>query len=293
MKELGPQRLSSVHLSGHLLQRAEQTVQHLERSKEDLLAKSGHPAYAFVDRYVEPILAPAREVVAAARSGTSVNISKWAVAGVEMVSLVQEESRLLWKIYEYCLEKTHDAVLEDMAFIISCPRELVSSSWVPSSEQPALIRRIEDGLQPLLQEFETLRARSPQSASLSDLFSWKYELDEERQRLHDLALEIIDTQIQQAAPLPAELESLSNEVASWPSVFELERTSTRLRELIETNAIDRADERLVEFFERMRGHVQHLVEDEEGDIHEAMLLQLKEHVRAIERLLGLSHSDPS
>jgi hypothetical protein len=292
--ELVPQvkRLLSVHLSGHLLQRAERSVQHIEQAKEELLVHSGQPAWAFIERYVEPILTPAREILIAARTGGSADVSRWAIAGIEMVSLVQEEDRLRRKIYEFCLEKTRDAILEDMAFIVSYPHELVSSSWILTEEQPELINRIEAGLQPLLHEYETLLTRHPRSFDLNVLFRWKLELDEERQRLHDLSLATIDEQIQQMASLWSAIQGESaSEAPPWPlSVFELEETSTRLREVLEAGMADRTNERVVAFFERMRGHIQVLVESEEGDVHEEALLRLKEHVRAIERLLGLKES---
>ena len=296
--ELAPQvkQTLSVHLSGDLLQRAQESVQHLALAKNELLSQCGRQGQAFVERYVDPILVPAHELLAAARSGAEVDISKWAVAGVEMLSLVQDEAWLQRRIYDFCLEKTRDALVEDIAFIESCPQELMSGSGVPVQKRPALIGRIDVGLRPLLGEFEQLLTRHPRSSDLATLFRWKVELDEERQRLHDLSLEAIDRQIQQATPLwrtiqsvrkdPFDLETLASAVPSWPlSVFEIEETSTRLREVLETGVADRTDERIIEFFERMRGRIQELVESDE--VHEAALLRLKEHVLAIERLLGL------
>jgi hypothetical protein len=287
------------------LQRAERSVRHLDQAKEELLAHSGGPAHAFIDRYVEPILAPAREIVTIARSGGTADVSKWAVAGVEMVSLVQEESRLRRKIYEFCLEKSRDAVLEDIAFIVSYPNELVSSSWIPIEERPELLRRIESTLQPILQELEGLLTRHPRSFDLRVLFQWKQELDEERQRLHDLSLNTIDAEIQQTTPLWQTIQGEGNPEAEqflekievfaseppWPlSVFELEETSTRLRKVLEAGIADRTNDQVVEFFERMRGRIDVLVESDEGDVHEAVLRRIKEDIRVIELLLGLKES---
>lgn len=297
-------RCLSVHLSGHLLQRAERAVQHLDRAKAELLVQMGQPAHAFIERYIEPILSPAREIIAAARTGGVADVSKWAVAGVEMLSLVQED-RLRRKIYEYSLEKTRDAILEDMAFIVSYPNELLGSSWIPLEERPDLFRRIETSLQPILHELEGLLTRHPRSLDLKILFQWKKDLDEERQRLHDLSLTTIDNVIKETTPFwpttqgesTEEEFSFMNEIdafarePSWPlSIFELEETSMRLRKVLEEGMADRSNERIVEFFERMKGRIDILIESDDGDIHEAGLLRLKEHIRVIERLLGFKES---
>ena len=297
--ELAPQvkQTLSVHLSGDLLQRAEKSVYSLDLAREELLSQCGHQGHAFVERYVDPVLVPAHELLAAARSGAEVDVSRWAVAGVEMISLIHDEARLQRRIYDFCLEKTREALVEDVAFIASCPQELINDSEVPAQKRPSLLKRIEADLRPLLDEFEKLLTHHPRSPDLKTLFGWKFDLDEERQRLHDLSLTAIDQQIQRATPLwraiqsgreeaPFDLDSLASEVPSWPlSVFELEETSTRLREVLEAGIADRADERVVAFFDRMRGSIQELAESEE--VHDEALLRLKDHVLAIERLLGL------
>ena len=85
--ELAPQvkQTLSVHLSGDLLQRAEKSVYSLDLAREELLSQCGHQGHAFVERYVDPVLVPAHELLAAARSGAEVDVSRWAVAGVEMI----------------------------------------------------------------------------------------------------------------------------------------------------------------------------------------------------------------
>ena len=293
-----PQQTLSVHLPKHLLQQVEASIHHLDNAKRELIERFGPQAEAFVDRYVEPILSPAHDLIESARRGEPVDVSRWAVASAELLSLVQDEEKLRRKIFGFCLEKTRDAILEDITFIASCPHELVESSWAPLSERPGLIKRIDADLQPILQEFEKLLTRRPQSHDLETLFRWRAELDGERQRLHDLSLATIDAQIQKTAPLwltlqsglgeipsSSELEILAGEIPEWPlSILDLEETSRRLLRILETDISHRTDERVVAFFDRMRGRIQSVIESE--DIHEASLRRLQKQVRAIERLLN-------
>ena len=300
-KETARRRLMSLYSAPNLVQQAKNSVEKLELSKNALVQEHGPRAQAFADRYIDPFFAPIKNLIQAKQEGKIPEMPQDAVGSVEILAIAGDPARLRRKIYTSIKSKTQDVILEDIAFLLSYPNEAIGDAHVAPEQHRALLRKIEDALQPILLELESLLSVDPPSSAFNDLFQWRVDIDTQRQRLHDLAMNIINEEIrrnspywktieedleQKGDPFLEELEIFSSGSLNWPlSIFELEETAARLREALESELVSLQNGRMAAFFERMKSHSQILIESEESEGHEETLNRIIENIEAIERLL--------
>ncbi len=303
VSEASAKRLLSQYSSRDLIRRAEGSIAQLELSKQVLLQEFGSRAQAFVERYIDPVIDPVKSLVVAGREGKGIETVKGAVGGVELLAIMHDDSRLRRKIHDSLEMKTREAILEDIAFIMSYPSEALAEATIPASQRGEILRQIEEALQPVLLELESLLSSGLPAYEFVPLFQWREAIDGERQRLHDRAMQIIDEKIHGDVPLwrtlknlpPNEVSPFLEEMATfaqsdrvWPlSIFELEELSSYLREIIEEETASRKDERLLVLFSKMKSHLEVFLESEEGEGHEEALTRIVDQVRAIDSLLGM------
>lgn len=296
-------RLLSLYATPNLVQQAKESISRLEASKQALLEEFGHVAQAFVDRYIDPVFAPIKTMIRDKNEGKAPVIPKDAVESVEILAMAHDPSRLKRKIRDSIKHKTRDVLLEDIAFLLSYPSEAIGDASIPSDQRGPLLRQIEIDLQPILLELESMLSIHPPSTEFSALFEWKIDVDAKRQILHDESMRIIESEIHrnipywksleddlgnQEDPFLDELEIFTEGSLHWPlSIYELEDASARLREALEKELVGLQNERVVIFFDRMKSHVKTLQESEESEGHEEALTRIFDHVKAIDRLLGL------
>lgn len=300
--EASAKRLLSQYSFRDLMRKAKGAIAEVELAKQALLQQFGPRAQAFVDRYVTPVIEPVVSYVQMGRQGDLSETMRGAVGSVELLAMLHDELRLSRKIRESLEGKTREVILEDIAFILSYPTEAVEDARIPVARRRRILRRIEEALQPVLLDLEALLSVRPPSSELISLFQWRVGVDARRQRLHDGALQVIDEEIHRDAPLWGSLKNLplpqisafledfelflQGEMA-WPmSLLELEEMSAFMHQLVEKDASNRADARLLALFEQVRAYVDVLCESSEGEGHEEVLGRIVDHVRAIERLLG-------
>jgi hypothetical protein len=304
--ETAAKRLLSQYSSRDLVRRAESSIAQLELAKQVLLQEFGSRAQAFVDRYIDPVIEPVKSFVYESREGKVLESFKGAIGNVELLAILHDDTRLSRKIRETLEAKTKDVILEDIAFILSYPSEALEDAAIPASQRAGLLRDIEEALQPVLLDLESLLSVRSPSYEFIPLFQWRAGVDLQRQRLHDKAMQIIEEKVHKGAPmwrsladLPAQemivylegIESFSGKDRSWPlSLFELEEISSHLREIVEGQVVSRQDEKLLQLFGQVRSYVEALLESEEGDVHEDALFRIVDQVRAIEALLGIRHT---
>jgi hypothetical protein len=306
VSESSAKRVLSQYSSRDLLRRADSSIARIELSKQILLQQFGTRAQAFVERYVFPVVEPIKSFIQSIREGLVAPDVKDAVGSLELLAMMHDENRLFRKIRDSLETKTRDAILGDIAFILSYPSEALEDAFIPAAQRGAILREIEEKQQPLLLELEDLLSVHPTTFELIPLFEWRLGIDQKRQRLHDASMQIIDEKIRKGVPLWSSLKDLpSKEISpfleeldleaekdlTWPlSVLELEEVSVHLRQIVEEDIASREDKKLLQIFEQMRSQVESLIESVEGEEHEEALSRITDQIKAIEQLLG---QDPS
>jgi hypothetical protein len=301
--ETSAKRLLSQYSSQDLIRRAGSSIAQIKLSKQAFLQEFGTRAQAFVDRYIDPVVEPIKSFVHGGREEKVSETLKGAVGSVELLAMLHDETRLRRKIRDSLESRTRDIILEDISFILSYPSEALEDAAIPAAHRGFILREIEESLQPILLELESLLSVCPPSYEFIPLFQWRVGVDSKRQHLHDCAMQVIDEKIHKRIPLwrslkelPAkeifpfleELELVTEKDRIWPlSIFELEEISSHLREIIEGEVASRQDKRLLMLFDHMKAHVEVLLESEGEEDHEKALMRIVDQVRAIELLLGL------
>jgi hypothetical protein len=290
-----------VHSSPNLVQRAREAVERMESSKHAFVRSGGAQAEAFADRYIEPVFERAKQLIERVEKGEPLHTPEGAARSLEILALANDPDRLYTKIFDSIVQKTTNAILEDMMFLMSYPSEAIEDSLVDSHDRAPLLRQIEQSLVPVLRELELLISHSPTSDDFHALFQWRQDLDMRRQQLHDAGMRIIDDAIHRRSPLwrsaerevlpfedpfLEELEIFTSGSATWPlSIFELEEVAERFREAVENELVAAQNERALEFFDRIKSHTEKLANSEESEGHEAALNRIIEDVHVIELLL--------
>jgi hypothetical protein len=302
--EISAKRILSQYSTQDLVRKAKSSIARLELSKQVLLQEFGPRAQAFVERYIDPIVEPVKIFVQSGREGSPPETLKGAVESVELLALLHDETRLQRKIRDALEIKTRDVILEDIAFILSYPSEALEDVSIPASRRGLVLREMEEALQPILLELETLLSVCPSSYEFIPLFQWRVGVDTQRQNLHDRAMQVVDEKIRKGAPFWRSLKDLpvkershfleevgvfAEKDRTWtPSISELEEISTHLREIVEGDGDSRHDKRLLMLFDQMKEHVESLIESEAGEEHEEALMRIIDQVRDIEGMLGLN-----
>lgn len=300
--EASARRLLSQYSTRDLIRKAESSIAQVELSKQVLLQEFGSRAQAFVDRYINPVIVPIQSFIQSIREGTVARTIKGAVESVELLAILQDETRLRRRIRDSLEIKTRDVILEDIAFILSYPAEALGDAYVPSAGRGYVLREIEEALQPILMELESLLSARPPSYECLALFQWREAIDVKRQHLHDSAMQVIDEKVRRGSPYWRSLRDLSAKEISpfleelelsedkdraWTlSIFELEEISAHLREIVEEEVTSRQDKGLKTLVDQMKAHIGDLLASEEGEEHEEALSRIMEQIEAIEALLG-------
>jgi hypothetical protein len=190
--EISAKRLLSQYSVRDLVRRAESSIAQLELSKQLLLQEFGPRAQAFVDRYIDPIVEPIQIFVQLGHEGKGLETIGRAVTSVELLAMLRDQTRMYRKVRDSLEVKTRDVILEDIAFIMSYPSEAFEDALIPAPQKGQVLREIEEALQPILLELESLLSVRPPSHEFIHLFQWRLAIDVRRQHLHDAAMQAID-----------------------------------------------------------------------------------------------------
>lgn len=307
--ERSAKRALSQYSSRDLIRKATSLLTQVEVAKQTLLQEMGPSSQAFIDRYISPIADQIEMFLQEFRELRPGEALKGAVGSVELLAMLHDSTRVFRKIRDSLEVKTRDVILEDIAFILSYPSEVVEDAVIPVAQRAIVVREIEEALQPILMELEFLLGMRPEAIEPTPLFKWRTRIDQKRQQIHDRAMQVIDDKIHKRTffwrslkDLPANeivpfLEGatmLSENEQLFPlSLFELEEVSSHLREIIEGDASTRQDKRLRQLINHLRSHVETILRSDAGEEHEEALGRIIDQVREIELLLGLRGSEDS
>jgi hypothetical protein len=211
-----------------------------------------------------------------------------ALGTVELIALARDEHRPWKKIREGTEYQGRQALLEDVAFIMTYPAELLSHMGVVGQEQAMTLKKIEEALLPVLLKFEKLLAKHPISNDFYALYSWRSLLDAERQQLHDTALKCIEEHI---APYKLKF-SIRDESFFWQgqpvdtlSFEEFNEAFQYIFELVKSTESFRSDERVIRFFNQSKEHL-HSQLRSHGELTDEEQMRLLQTIRLIEELIG-------
>jgi len=164
-----------------IIEKAHMQLQDLLEAKEQLSLKIGDRARPFIARYIDPLLISVQQFLEESKKGSAT--IKGAVGGVELLSIVHDPIHLRQKICETIREQSFCVLQEDIAFLLSYPREFFRGGR---------LQELEEKLHPLFEELKGLHRQFPCSTDLFELFHWKCLFDDQRQMLHDQIIEAVE-----------------------------------------------------------------------------------------------------
>jgi hypothetical protein len=267
-QELQKKRLLSRYPLSELLAGGEKSMKSLAQAKEAFLQRAGSAGEAFVARNVDPIFLPLQRFI------------------VSLKAERPDERSLVKEAREGLEKQTRQALLEDIAFVLSYPGELLENAHVSEAQQSKILRDLEKQLKTVLVKFEKLLDKSPVSEDLYDLFTWRVTLDNERQSLHDIAIKFIEEKLS-----PYRLKfSAAGETVMWMGQSveslpfkDLHEAIQYTFELVKSSESARSDDALLEFFAECKQRVQTIFEEECVEDDRIRLLHT---LQLIEDILG-------
>jgi hypothetical protein len=216
------------------------------------------------------------------------------VATVEVLTILNDETRLSKKISENLVKQTQQVILEDIAFVMSYPTELVDEDRVPVHAKMMLLQDIGKDLHPVLEQLESLLATHPASHDFSHLFEWRTTLDVQRQRLHDKAMRVIEEKVRALRQTYFSMDDpilpLEGEVAmaSPLTIPEIEESLISLLHVVRRKDTHHFSEKERRLFEAIKRQAQAFLDSEERYEHEEALDRLFSSIQKLEELLGMS-----
>jgi hypothetical protein len=193
-------KIPTYYSTRDIITRAEKILSDLEHSRNDLLQEFGQSAQGFVAQHIDPTLRPARELVrsvseALLQENLVYETMDTALGVVELWTLINDENRLRNEILSDLEKRTRAAIRRDVDSIVSYQEEALYPLTVTPEEGIIVRHEMEKRLQRIYLELETFFASKPSTNDFSSHFVWRNTLDIKRQRLHALALLVVDSEV--------------------------------------------------------------------------------------------------
>lgn len=292
-REQQKKRFLSRYPIAELLASGENSIKKLEEARDEFLQKAGSAGTAFVARNIDPVLTPLRQFIFSLKNAkpdeqSLIRESKEVLGTIELIALARDEKRLWKRIRENLERQTSQALVEDIAFIMAYPGELLKNAHVPETQQTRILKSVESEFRSIFFNLEKLLEKHPISDDLYSLFCWRTTIDNERQSLHDAAIKLIEEKLS-----PYRLKfSKHGENVLWLgqtvemlSFAELNNAIQYVFELIKFSEEARSDELVLEFFSQCKERIQLIFDD---SISENDRFRFLHTVQLIEEILGPS-----
>jgi len=153
---------------------------------EQFLQQYGLQSKWFIHRYVDPVLMILQHALVVLRS-TDTFSREDRIALVELVPVMQNPLCVEQKIAKSVVNHVIHAVEEDLAFLQSYAHDFFTDQ---TDERCSAVSP--SSLASICSQLESLKA-SPRECSLGILFEWKCRTDLQRQKLHDIGVQLIDS----------------------------------------------------------------------------------------------------
>ena len=265
-----------------LLKNAETIANNLELFKEELAKDFGIASYAFVAKFIDPMIEHALELIKEL-SSKSVAHSKLpklyeqAVQSVELYSQFRDEKKLKRKIILDAIQSTKQAIEKDCEILAHYEHHAFQEMKLDVAESAKFTTILEEKLKPIFLEFQLLKESEIDTFDLKEFFIWKSNIDEKRAALTELGFLTIDSIFTAKSSSKALSEfdddefseddwrvlsviekNIINTSAQLASLTTLEEKAIKLFEILEDEAVFQAEtfleieELLAEIKERAR-----------------------------------------
>ncbi len=196
--------------------RAQIALARLEKTKSILLQEFGDASLGFIFRHIDPVLSSSKKLLDALgqlqerlhakntkdreqKEHTVADLLAGMVDAVELYAIINDEEHLKRRVVHHIQDNAEQAIQKDvqilMAYYATAFDEITSSTETHKTAIKALMKFVDQELEPVFAKIDGLMDSFPVSLELTSIFSWRQNFDFMRHGLISLATHIIDIHI--------------------------------------------------------------------------------------------------